>query len=69
MENKHHIESKINALPPEQQITWAKGKLVTSMFLKDVDGCRMAWSVLRKNRNFKFNRQPNKEWRLNLSAY
>lgn len=68
MGNKHYIQSKINSLTPEQQIAWAKGKLVTSMFLKDIDGCRMAWDVLKKNRRFSFHRQPNREWRLNLNA-
>ena len=26
-------------LTPEQQIAWAQGKLVTSVFLRDVAGC------------------------------
>ena len=63
------FETSINNLSADQQIAWAKGKLVTSMFLKDIEGCRMAWNVLRKNRHFKFNRQPNNEWRLNLNAF
>ena len=37
-------------LTPEQQIAWAQGKLVTSVFLRDVAGCHAAWKVLRKYR-------------------
>jgi hypothetical protein len=33
-------------LTPEQQIAWAQGKLVTSVFLRDVAGCHAAWKVL-----------------------
>ena len=36
-------------LTPEQQIAWAQGKLVTSVFLRDAAGCHAAWKVLRIN--------------------
>ena len=42
-------------LTPEQQIAWAQGKLVTSVFL-------------RKYRNFVVHRQPHQEWRNNLKV-
>ncbi|KAF1367363.1 hypothetical protein [Yokenella regensburgei] len=50
-------------LTPEQQIRWAKGKLVTSVFLNDADGCNKAWEVLRNNRKHRINRKPDQVWR------
>lgn len=64
-----NIQSSINKLSADQQIAWAKGKLVTSIFLKDIDGCRLAWSVLKNNRRISFNRIPNRDWRLNLNTF
>lgn len=55
-------------LTPEQQIAWAQGKLVTSVFLRDVAGCHAAWKVLRKYRNFVVHRQPRQEWRDSLNV-
>lgn len=55
-------------LSPEQQIAWAQGKLVTSVFLRDVEGCHAAWKVLRQYRKFVVHREPHQEWRNNLTA-
>lgn len=55
-------------LTPEQQIAWAQGKLVISVFLRDVAGCHAAWKVLRKYRNFVVHRQPHQEWRNSLKV-
>lgn len=55
-------------LTPEQQIIWAQGKLVISVFLRDAAGCYEAWEVLRKYRNFVVHRQPHQEWRNSLKA-
>ncbi|QZY35120.1 hypothetical protein HU826_12190 [Enterobacter cancerogenus] len=55
-------------LTPEQKIAWAQGKLVTSVFLRDVAGCHAAWKILREYRKFVVHRQPHQEWRNNLTA-
>jgi hypothetical protein len=55
-------------LSPEQQIAWAQGKLVTSVFLRDIAGCHAAWQVLRKFRSFVVHRQPHQEWRNSLKV-
>ena len=56
-------------LSPAQQVAWAKGKLVTSVFLNDIEGCKAAWQVLNANRDFVIHRQPDQAQRGNLAVH